>query len=139
MLQFGKFVLTRAFLAAFTLVIISLVVFTLMEFVPGDCAERYLAFKNTQGSGISVEDIEIERKRRHGMGYLGLGSTITMMGMSYGDSASVAFTEEVTKILALVGWETGLELAKEQIPEARLICHPVGFQLRLNRSNVLAD
>ena len=45
MLQFGKFVLTRAFLAAFTLVIISLVVFTLMEFVPGDCAERYLAFK----------------------------------------------------------------------------------------------
>ncbi len=63
MLQFGKFVLTRAFLAALTLVIISLVVFTLMEFVPGDCAERYLAFKNTQGSGISVEDIEIERKR----------------------------------------------------------------------------
>ena len=31
--------------------------------MPGDCAERYLAFKNTQGSGISVADIELERQR----------------------------------------------------------------------------
>ena len=68
------------------------------------------------GLPLDEQRIEIERKRRHGMGYLGLGSTITMMGMSYGDSASVAFTEEVTKILALVGWETGLELAKEKGP-----------------------
>ena len=46
MLQFGKFIMSRALLAILTLVIISLVVFTLMELVPGDCAERYLAFKN---------------------------------------------------------------------------------------------
>lgn len=59
---------------------------------------------------------EITRKRRHGMGYLGLGSTITMMGMSYGDEGSVAFTEEVTKVLAVVGWQTGVELAKEKGP-----------------------
>jgi peptide/nickel transport system permease protein len=63
MLQFANFVLTRAFMAVMTLVIVSLVVFTLMELVPGDCAERYLAFKNTQGSGISVDDIENERRR----------------------------------------------------------------------------
>ena len=63
MLQFGRFVLTRAVMAMTTLVIVSLVVFSLMELVPGDCAERYLAFKNTQGSGISVEDIEAERHR----------------------------------------------------------------------------
>ena len=63
MIQFGQFVLTRAFMALITLVIVSLFVFTLMELVPGDCAERYLAFKNTQGSGISVEDIESERRR----------------------------------------------------------------------------
>ena len=50
------------------------------------------------------------------MGYLGLGSTITMMGMAYGDEASVSFTEEVTKELAMVGWKTGLELAKEKGP-----------------------
>ena len=59
---------------------------------------------------------EIERKRRHGMGYLGLGSTITMMGMSYGDEKSVAFTEDVTKRLALVGWQAGVELAREKGP-----------------------
>lgn len=63
MLQFATFVVTRAAMAVTTLVIVSLVVFTLMELVPGDCAERYLAFKNTQGSGISVKDIEVERKR----------------------------------------------------------------------------
>lgn len=50
-------------MALLTLVIVSLVVFSLMELVPGDCAERYLAFKNTQGSGISIADIEVERHR----------------------------------------------------------------------------
>ncbi|MDJ0711135.1 MAG: adenosylcobalamin-dependent ribonucleoside-diphosphate reductase [Woeseiaceae bacterium] len=59
---------------------------------------------------------EIQRKRRHGMGFLGLGSTITMMGMKYGDHASVEFTEEVARQLALAGWEEGLELAKEKGP-----------------------
>jgi peptide/nickel transport system permease protein len=63
MLNFARFVLTRAMLAMITLIIVSLVVFSLMELVPGDCAERYLAFKNTQGSGISVADIENERIR----------------------------------------------------------------------------
>ena len=50
-------------MAMITLIIVSLVVFSLMELVPGDCAERYLAFKNTQGSGISIADIEQERVR----------------------------------------------------------------------------
>ncbi len=63
MLQFGKFVATKAVMALITLIIVSLVVFSLMELVPGDCAERYLAFKNTQGSGISMADIENERIR----------------------------------------------------------------------------
>ncbi len=63
MLQFVNFVLMRAGMALFTLFLVSLIVFTLMELVPGDCAERYLAFKNTQGSGISVEDIQAERVR----------------------------------------------------------------------------
>lgn len=57
---------------------------------------------------------EIIRKRRHGMGYLGLGSTITMMGMKYGDEGSLAFTEEVTREMALAGWRAGLELAREK-------------------------
>jgi len=53
-------------------------------------------------------------KRRHGMGYLGLGSTLTLMGLEYGSDASLEFTEEVTRELALVGWQTGLELAEEK-------------------------
>ena len=57
---------------------------------------------------------EIMRKRRHGMGYLGLGSAITMQRMKYGEPDSLEFTERVTKELALVGWNTGLELAKEK-------------------------
>lgn len=59
---------------------------------------------------------EIYRKRRHGMGFLGLGSTITMQRMKYGEPPAVEFTEEVAKQLALAGWETALELAEEKGP-----------------------
>ena len=59
---------------------------------------------------------EIQRKRRHGMGFLGLGSTITMLRMKYGEPAAVAFTEEVARKLALAGWEEALELAREKGP-----------------------
>ncbi|MFT6694670.1 MAG: peptide/nickel transport system permease protein, partial [Paracoccaceae bacterium] len=58
-----KFVVIRASLAVLTLILVSFVVFTLMELVPGDCAERYVAFKNSQGSVITPEDIQIERVR----------------------------------------------------------------------------
>jgi len=59
---------------------------------------------------------EIYRKRRHGMGFLGLGSTITMLGMPYGSRPSVAFTQDVSRELAMAGWETALELAREKGP-----------------------
>ena len=67
-------------------------------------------------NGLPLEEQrkEIARKRRHGMGYLGLGSTLTMLKMKYGDDASIAFTEEVTKVMAETGWEIGIELAKEK-------------------------
>jgi len=63
MYQFARFFVVRAFLAIFTLTVVSFIVFTLMELVPGDCAERYLAFKNSQGAAISIADIEVERIR----------------------------------------------------------------------------
>jgi len=59
---------------------------------------------------------EIQRKRRHGMGYLGLGSTITMLGMKYGSQESVEFTEQVTREMAMAGWRQALALAKEKGP-----------------------
>src|SRR5689334_16437798 len=59
---------------------------------------------------------EIMRKRRHGMGFLGLGSTITCLGMKYGSSESVKFTEDVSREMAVAGWEAALDLAKEKGP-----------------------
>ncbi len=59
---------------------------------------------------------EIMNKRRHGMGYLGLGSTLTMLRMQYGDKQSLQFTERATHELAMQGWRTALDLAKEKGP-----------------------
>jgi len=59
---------------------------------------------------------EIMSKRRHGMGYLGLGSTVTMLRMQYGDKESLQFAERVTRELALEGWRTALDLSKEKGP-----------------------
>jgi ribonucleoside-diphosphate reductase alpha chain len=47
---------------------------------------------------------EIISKRRHGMGFLGLGSALTMLRIRYGSAASVAFTEQVSQELAMTGW-----------------------------------
>ena len=66
------------------------------------------------GLPLEKQRTEIARKRRHGMGYLGLGSSLSMMQMIYGDDESIKFTEEVTKVLAQIGWEVGIELAKEK-------------------------
>ena len=68
------------------------------------------------GLPLEQQRNEITGKRRHGMGYLGLGSTITMLGMKYGNEESLSFTEQVTKELAVEGWKTGLELAREKGP-----------------------
>jgi ribonucleoside-diphosphate reductase alpha chain len=68
------------------------------------------------GLPLEAQRREILRKRRHGMGFLGLGSTITLLGMRYGSKQSVAFTEDVARQLALAGWEVALDLAKEKGP-----------------------
>ena len=63
MLRFGQFVVTRFVLAIVTLLTVSFIVFTLMEMVPANCAERYLSYKSFQGGQISVEDIAAEERR----------------------------------------------------------------------------
>ena len=63
MFKFLQFALMRAVMSVFTLLLVSLIVFSLMELVPGNCAERYIAFKNTQGQVITVEDIQAEERR----------------------------------------------------------------------------
>ncbi len=63
---------------------------------------------------LEKQQQEIRNKRRHGMGYLGLGSTMTMLGIKYGSPASIAFTEQVSQELAIIGWKEALNLAKEK-------------------------
>ena len=57
---------------------------------------------------------EIESKRRHGMGFLGLGSTLTMLSKKYGSDESIAFTDRISREMATTGWREGLALAKEK-------------------------
>ena len=64
---------------------------------------------------------EILRKRRHGMGFLGLGSTLTMLRKRYGSKDSVQFTDDVAREMALAGWETALDLAREKGPAPILL------------------
>ncbi|HLT03726.1 MAG TPA: adenosylcobalamin-dependent ribonucleoside-diphosphate reductase, partial [Pseudomonas sp.] len=68
------------------------------------------------GLPLEQQREEIMRKRRHGMGFLGLGSTLTMLRMKYGSKESCEFTERVSRDMAIAGWETGLALAQEKGP-----------------------
>ena len=68
------------------------------------------------GLPLDKQRDEILRKRRHGMGFLGLGSTITLLGMKYGSPESVKFTEDVSREMAVAGWEAALDLAREKGP-----------------------
>ncbi|KPV41058.1 ribonucleoside-diphosphate reductase [Thiohalorhabdus denitrificans] len=68
------------------------------------------------GLPLDRQQEEIRRKRRHGMGFLGLGSTLAMLRMKYGEPKSVDFTEQVARELAETGWRASAELAKEKGP-----------------------
>lgn len=83
---------------------------------------------------------EIVGKRRHGMGYLGLGSTIALLGMKYGDEDSTAFTEQVTLKMALAGWQQALELAREKGPAPALLAdYEVTAEMLSKRPEMAAD
>ncbi len=66
------------------------------------------------GLPLEQQRNEIMRKRRHGMGFLGLGSTMTMLRMKYGSSESCEFTEAIAREMAVAGWEVALQLAEEK-------------------------
>jgi ribonucleoside-diphosphate reductase alpha chain len=68
------------------------------------------------GLPLAQQREEIMSKRRHGMGFLGLGSTITMLKMKYGSKESCEFTEQIAREMAVAGWEVAASLAKEKGP-----------------------
>ena len=139
MLEFGRFVATRAIMALFTLVFVSLIVFSLMEMVPADCAERYLAFKNTQGSGISVEDIDAERQR------LGLDKPfLTRWGVwivnafqgEFGDSCILRVS--IAQLLGVKFW-LSIGLCLSALILAYAIAIPVGIISAATNNRLLDD
>ncbi len=68
------------------------------------------------GLPLGKQRDEIEHKRRHGMGFLGLGSSLAMLGMKYGSEESLQFTEKIAREMAIAGWQESLELAREKGP-----------------------
>ncbi|WP_166261547.1 adenosylcobalamin-dependent ribonucleoside-diphosphate reductase [Marinobacter salicampi] len=68
------------------------------------------------GLPLAEQRHEITYKRRHGMGILGLGSTLAMLRMPYGSPESVEFTEDVVREMAVEGWRQSLALADEKGP-----------------------
>lgn len=68
------------------------------------------------GLPLPQQQREILRKRRHGMGFLGLGSALTLMRIPYGSEQSLAFTEQVSRELAVTGWQAALALSQEKGP-----------------------
>ena len=68
------------------------------------------------GLPLEQQQEELRSKRRHGMGFLGLGSALTMMRQTYGSAESLEFTEKVAYEMAKTGFEVGLQLAEEKGP-----------------------
>jgi ribonucleoside-diphosphate reductase alpha chain len=68
------------------------------------------------GLPLGKQRDEIERKRRHGMGFLGLGSSLVLLGMKYGSEGSLEFTEKIAREMAIAGWQESLVLSREKGP-----------------------
>ncbi len=137
MFQFSKFVAVRASLAILTLVLVSFVVFSLMELVPGDCAERYVAFKSSQGSVITPADIQIERVR------LGLDQPYVQRWFKwifnafqgeFGDSCILRLN--ISELLGQKFW-LSLGLTLSALILAYTIAIPVGILAATSRNAVL--
>lgn len=67
-------------------------------------------------NGLSLEGQReaITSKRRHGMGFTGLGSAFSLLGISYGSQESIDLTDLIMQELAVTGFKTGVDLAKEK-------------------------
>ena len=137
MLQFARFAVIRASLAIVTLVMVSLIVFSLMELVPGDCAERYLAFKSSQGSAISIADIDVERVR------LGLDKPylvrwgtwiVNAFQGEYGDSCILRLN--ISRLLGQKFW-LSLGICLASLLLAYLIAIPVGIISATSKSPLM--
>lgn len=68
------------------------------------------------GLPLISQQAEIIRKRRHGLGYMGLGSALTMMCIRYGSDDAIEFTRQMSAAMTITSYTEGLELAVEKGP-----------------------
>tara|TARA_R110002020_G_scaffold50716_9_gene143395 strand:+ start:117495 stop:119555 length:2061 start_codon:yes stop_codon:yes gene_type:complete len=57
---------------------------------------------------------QIISKRRHGLGFTGLGSVLNMLGMRYGSEESVEFSEKISLVLASESLLESINIAEEK-------------------------
>ena len=134
-MQFLLFILTRAVMAVVTLMTVSLIVFTLMEFVPADCAERYVAFKATTGQNITAADVQAERVRL-GLDRPFLERWATWMGNVFfrGDfGESCILRQSINDLLKDKFW-ISLALCLSALLLAYAIAVPVGIYAAASKS-----
>jgi len=92
------------------------------------------------GLPLSKQRDEIVSKRRHGMGFLGLGSALTMLRTPYGSTQSLEFTEKIAYEMARTGFATGLELAEEKgVAPALEKTYEVTAEMMAKRPEMAAD
>jgi peptide/nickel transport system permease protein len=136
-MQFVRFALTRASLALITLMLVSFIVFSLMEMVPGDCAERYLAFKSSQGSVITTADIDAERVRlgldKHYLVRWGAWIVDAFQG-EFGDSCILRLN--ISELLGQKFW-LSLGICLVSLLVAYLIAIPIGIISATSKSPML--
>ncbi|MDQ6992118.1 MAG: LAGLIDADG family homing endonuclease [Mariprofundus sp.] len=92
------------------------------------------------GLPLEKQRQELMNKRRHGMGFLGLGSTLTMLRTPYGSPESLEFTEQIAYEMARTGFRTGLELADEKgVAPALTDQYKITAEMMAKRPEMKAD
>lgn len=66
------------------------------------------------GLPLAEQRHELEQKRRHGMGILGVGSAFTLLGDTYGSETSIEMTSKWMEVMAVTGFDEGINLAMEK-------------------------
>ncbi len=127
----------RAVMSIVTLLIVSFIVFSMMELVPGNCAERYIAFKNTQGQNITIEDIQAE-ERRLGLDKPYLIRAFTWMGNvffqgKFGDSCILRLN--INHLLSDKIW-LSLGMSIGALLLSYLLAVPIGIYSAVSRNPV---
>jgi len=92
------------------------------------------------GLPLEKQRDEIISKRRHGMGFLGLGSALTMLRTPYGTAGSLEFTEQIAYEMARTGFQAGLQLAEEKgVAPALLKDYEVTAEMMAKRPEMADD